>query len=164
MKIDSPNGVIKMKLSSLVRSTFLAALSSVSLLSAGIALAEETPSTVKGVEIIDSAKAKSLMDSGVKMYDVRVANEYAESHIKGTVSIPYKNNSTNTPDFDGSMDVWDVSKLPADKAQPLIIQGNSPIGWRHYKASVLAVKAGHKKVYWLRNGIAEWKAKGFPME
>jgi 3-mercaptopyruvate sulfurtransferase SseA len=62
------------------------------------------------------------------------------------------------------MDVWDVTKLPADKAQPLIIQGNSPIGWRHYKASVLAAKAGHKKVYWLRNGIAEWKAKGFPLE
>jgi len=125
---------------------------------------QETPSTVKGVEIIDSVKAKSLMDGGVKMYDVRVANEFADTHIKGTVSVPYKNNSANTPDFDGSQDVWDVSKLPADKAQPIIIQGNSPIGWRHYKASVLAVKAGHKKVYWLRNGIAEWKAKGLPVE
>ena len=29
---------------------------------------------------------------------------------------------------------------------------------------VLAVKAGYKKVYWLRNGIAEWKAKGLPTE
>lgn len=143
---------------------FLAAFASFAFLSAAPALANETPSTVKGVEIIDSAKAKSLMDSGVKMYDVRVAAEFADKHIKGTTNIPYKNNSTNTPDFDGSLDVWDVSKLPADKAQPLIIQGNSPIGWRHYKASVLAVKAGHKKVYWLRNGIAEWQAKGMPTE
>jgi len=146
------------------RNLFLAAFASFAFLSAAPALANETPSTVKGVEIIDSAKAKSLMESGVKMYDVRVANEFADMHIKGTISIPYKNNSANTPDFDGSQDVWDVSKLPADKAQPLIIQGNSPIGWRHYKASVLAVKAGHKKVYWLRNGIAEWKAKGLPTE
>jgi rhodanese-related sulfurtransferase len=152
-----------MNFSAFVRSSCFAALASITLLSVP-ALAEETPGTVKGVEIIDSAKAKSLMDSGVKMYDVRVANEFAESHIKGTISIPYKNNSTNTVNFDGKLDVWDVTKLPADKAQPIIIQGNSPIGWRHYKASVLAVKAGHTKVYWLRNGIAEWKTKGFPIE
>ena len=153
-----------MKFPALTRKLLLAAVASVALISSLPAIADETPSTVKGVEIIDSAKAKALMESGVKMYDVRVANEFAESHIKGTISIPYKNNSENTPNFDGSKDVWDVSKLPADKAEPIIIQGNSPIGWRHYKASVLAVKAGHKKVYWLRNGIAEWKAKGLPTE
>jgi rhodanese-related sulfurtransferase len=152
-----------MNFSAFVRSSCIAALASITFLSVPV-LAEETPSTVKGVQIIDSAKAKSLMDSGVKMYDVRVANEFAESHIKGTINIPYKNNSTNTVDFDGKLDVWDVTKLPADKAQPIIIQGNSPIGWRHYKASVLTVKAGHTKVYWLRNGIAEWKTKGLPME
>lgn len=153
-----------MKTIAFIRNLLLAALALLSVASAAPALANETPSTVKGVEIIDSAKAKSLMDSGVKMYDVRVANEFADMHIKGTISVPYKNNSANAPEFDGSQDVWDVSKLPADKSQPLIIQGNSPIGWRHYKASVLAVKAGHKKVYWLRNGIAEWKAKGLPTE
>lgn len=153
-----------MKIFNVVRNVLLAIFTSFVLLSALPATADETPNTAKGVEIIDSAKAKSLMESGVKMYDVRVANEFAESHIKGTINVPYKNNSANAPDFDASVDVWDVSKLPADKAQPIIIQGNSPIGWRHYKASVLAVKAGHKKVYWLRNGIAEWKAKGFPVE
>ncbi len=155
---------MQMMTKTFTRNTFLAVVASLAFFSATPTLANETPSTVKGVEIIDSAKAKSLMDSGVKMYDVRVANEFADTHIKGTISVPYKNNSANTPDFDGSLDVWDVSKLPADKSQPIIIQGNSPIGWRHYKASVLAVKAGYKKVYWLRNGIAEWKAKGLPTE
>ena len=148
-----------------IRNLIIATVVSFAALSATFAFADETtPSTVSGVEIIDSVKAKSLMDSGVKMYDVRVANEFADAHIKGTINVPYKNNSANTPGFDGSKDVWDISKLPADKAQPIIIQGNSPIGWRHYKASVLAVKAGYKKVYWLRNGIAEWKAKGLPLE
>jgi rhodanese-related sulfurtransferase len=154
-----------MKISALTRNLFIVTLASFAFFSSAPVFADEvTPGTVKGVEIIDSVKAKSLMDGGVKMYDVRVANEFADVHIKGTVNIPYKNNSANKPDFDGSVDVWDISKLPADKAQPIIIQGNSPIGWRHYKASVLAVKAGYKKVYWLRNGIAEWKAKGFPVE
>jgi rhodanese-related sulfurtransferase len=149
---------------SFIRNLSIAVIASFSFFSVAPSFAEETPSTVKGVEIIDSVKAKALLESGVKMYDVRVANEYAEKHIKGALSIPYKNNSNNAPDFDGSKDVWDVSKLPADKSEPIIIQGNSPIGWRHYKASVLAVKAGHKKVYWLRNGIAEWQAKGFAVE
>jgi rhodanese-related sulfurtransferase len=149
---------------SLIRNLLISTFAVTAFACAMPAFSDETPVTVKGVEIIDSAKAKSLLESGVKMFDVRVANEYAEKHIKGTVSIPYKSNSSNAPDFDGSKDVWDVSKLPADKSEPIIIQGNSPIGWRHYKASVLAVKAGHKKVYWLRNGIAEWQAKGFPLE
>jgi rhodanese-related sulfurtransferase len=153
-----------MRTTAFTRNLFLAGLASFAFIYAAPVFANETPVTVKGVEIIDSAKAKSLMDSGVKMYDVRVANEFAESHIKGTINIPYKNTSVNAPEFDGSVDVWDITKLPADKAQPIIIQGNSPIGWRHYKASVLAVKAGYKKVYWLRNGIAEWKAKNFPVE
>jgi rhodanese-related sulfurtransferase len=149
---------------SFIRNLLITTFAVTAFVSAMPAFSEETPATVKGVEIIDSVKAKSLLESGVKMFDVRVANEYAEKHIKGSVSIPYKNNSNNATDFDGSKDVWDVSKLPADKSEPIIIQGNSPIGWRHFKASVLAVKAGHKKVYWLRNGIAEWQAKGFPLE
>jgi len=153
-----------MKINAFVRNLLLVTATAFASFSAVTALAGDTPATVKGIEIIDSVKAKSLMESGVKMFDVRVANEFAESHIKGTVNIPYKNVSANAPDFDASQDSWDVSKLPADKAQPIIIQGNSPIGWRHYKASVLAVKAGYKKVYWLRNGIAEWKAKNFPVE
>ncbi|MDO8958104.1 MAG: rhodanese-like domain-containing protein [Rhodocyclaceae bacterium] len=148
------------------RNLLLTAFTSFAFISAGPALAQatDTPSTVPGVEIIDSAQAKALMDKGVKMYDVRVPGDYAEMHIKGAISLPYTSKSENVPNFDASKDIWDVTKLPADKAVPIIIQGNAPAGWRHYKASVLAVKAGHKKVYWLRNGINEWKAKGFPTE
>lgn len=128
------------------------------------AMAAETPSTVPGVEIIDVAKAKDLIAKGINYYDVRVTSDFAEGHIKGAVSLPYTNASENKPDFDSSKDNWAVTKLPADKATPVLIYGNGPSGWRHYKASVLAVKAGHKKVYWLRGGIDEWKAKGNPIE
>ena len=148
------------------RELLLAAAASLAFVAAGPALAQATltPDVVPGVEIIDSKQAKALMDKGVKMFDVRVPGDYAELHIKGAISLPYTNKSENVPNFDGSKDLWDVTKLPADKAQPIIIQGNAPAGWRHYKASVLAVKAGHKKVYWLRNGIDEWKKLGLPTE
>jgi 3-mercaptopyruvate sulfurtransferase SseA len=36
--------------------------------------------------------------------------------------------------------------------------------WKSYKASVMAIKGGHKKVNWFRGGIPEWKAKGLPTE
>lgn len=124
------------------------------------AMAAETPSTVPGVEIVDVAKAKDLIAKGIKYYDVRVPSDYAEGTIKGAISLPYTNASNNAPDFDASKDKWAVNKLPADKATPILIFGNGPSGWRHYKASVLAAKAGHKTVYWLRAGVDGWKAAG----
>jgi rhodanese-related sulfurtransferase len=128
------------------------------------AMAAETPSTVPGVEIIDVAKAKDLIAKGIKYYDVRVPSDFAEGTIKGAVSLAYTNASNNAPDFDASKDKWAVEKLPADKATPILIFGNGPSGWRHYKAAVLAAKAGHKTVYWLRAGVDGWKAAGNKLE
>ena len=136
------------------------ALFLMSFLAAAGVMAAETPSTVPGVEIIDVAKAKDLIAKGIKYYDVRVPSDFAEGTIKGAVSIPYTNGSANAPDFDASKDKLAVDKLPADKATPILIFGNGPSGWRHYKASVLAAKAGHKTVYWLRAGVDGWKAAG----
>jgi rhodanese-related sulfurtransferase len=131
-----------------------------SFLAATSAIAADTPSTVPGVEVVDVAKAKDLIAKGIKYYDVRVSSDYAEGTIKGAVSLPYTNGSNNAPDFDAGKDKWAVDKLPADKATPILIFGNGPSGWRHYKASVLAAKAGHKTVYWLRAGVDGWKAAG----
>lgn len=153
-----------MKMFDFSRNLLLTAFASFAFVAAAPALAQETPSTVPGVEIITSEQARDLMSKGVKMYDVRVPGDYAEAHIKGAISLPYTNKSENKPDFDASKDHWDVSKLPKDKAEPVIIQGNGPLGWRHYKASVLTVRAGHKKVYWLREGIDAWRKKGYPIE
>jgi rhodanese-related sulfurtransferase len=133
-------------------------------ISAGTAMASETPAELKGAELINAVKAKSLMDGGVKMIDTRVSNEYAESHIKGAINIPYKEKSAKSPDFDASQDSFDVSKLPADKNAPIITSCNGPECWKSYKGAVGAMKAGYKKVYWFRGGYPEWKAKGYPVE
>ena len=142
----------------------IVALFLMSFLAAASVMAAETPSTVPGVEIVDVAKAKDLIAKGIKYYDVRVPSDFADGTIKGAVSLPYTNGSANAPDFDASKDVWVVAKLPADKATPILICGNGPSGWRHYKASVLAAKAGHKTVYWLRAGVDGWKAAGNKLE
>lgn len=133
-------------------------------LSAGAALATETPTTIKGAEVIDAVKAKSLMDSGVKMIDARVPNEYAEAHIKGSISVPHKGPSANVPDFDPSQDSFDLAKVSPDKNVPVILYCNGVECWKSYKAAVIAVKAGYKKIYVLRDGLPGWKAKGYPVE
>jgi rhodanese-related sulfurtransferase len=100
----------------------------------------------------------------VLVVDARVANEYAEAHIKGAKSIPYKEKSVKAREFDSSLDSFDLAKLPASKAAPVIFYCNGTECWKSYKASVVSVRAGYTKVYWLRTGIPDWKSKGLPIE
>ena len=130
----------------------------------GSAIANESPATLAGTTLVNADKVKALLDSGVPVIDTRVANEYAESHIKGAKNVPYKEKSAKAADFDASQDSFDIAKLPADKNAPVVLYCNAGECWKSYKASVLAMKAGYKKVQWFRGGIPEWKAKGYPVE
>jgi len=120
--------------------------------------------SLAGVSRITADEAKKLTDGGAPIIDARVANEYAESHIKGAKSVPYKEKSAKDPGFDPKQDSFDLAKLPGDKGAPLIFYCNAGECWKSYKASKVAVDAGYKKVNWLRGGIPEWKTKGYPVE
>jgi rhodanese-related sulfurtransferase len=143
--------------------SWLMLLCSFVLAAATFAMAE-TPTSLQGATVVDAPKAKSLMESGAQMLDVRVANEYAEAHIKGAKSVPYKEKSAKAVDFDAKADSFDLAKLPGNKAGALVFSCNGPECWKSYKASVTAIKAGYTKVYWFRGGFPEWKSKGFPIE
>jgi len=140
------------------------ALVAVAFLLIGNAAFADTPDSLKGAIVVDAAKAKSLIDSGVMAIDARVANEYAESHIKGAINIPYKEKSAKAVNFDARQDSVDMSKFPSNKSTPMVIYCNGPECWKSYKESTAAIKAGYKTVYWFRLGIPEWKAKGYPTE
>lgn len=146
-----------------IKSIFIALGTAATLFSVAAA-ATDTPTSLNGTTVVDAAKAKSLMESGSAMIDTRVANEYAEAHIKGAKNVPYKEKSAKAADFDASLDSFDLAKLPADKNAGVIFQCNGPECWKSYKSSVLAIKAGYKKVYWFRGGFPEWKAKAYPVE
>jgi rhodanese-related sulfurtransferase len=135
--------------------------------SAGVAmpaLAVETPASLAGVTVVSAEEAKKLQDGGAPMIDARVAAEYAEKTIKGAKSVPYKEKSAKAADFDASKDKFDLSKLPSDKAAPIVFFCNAGECWKSYKASVVAQKAGYTKIYWLRGGVPEWTAKGLPTQ
>lgn len=128
------------------------------------ALANETPATLAGTTLVSAEKVKELYDRGVPMIDARVANEYAEAHIKGAINIPYKEKSGKVANFDPSGDSFDMSKLPADKNAPVVVYCNAGTCWKSFKASTVMLKAGYKKIFWFREGFPAWKAKGYPVE
>lgn len=125
--------------------------------------AEETPMSIPGGTMVDAAKAKSLQDKGAVFVDARVAAEYAEKHIKGAISVVYKETKKKVHDIDPA-DSFDMSKLPGDKNKAMIFYCNGSPCWRGYKAAATSIKAGYKNVYWFRDGIPAWEEKGFPTE
>jgi rhodanese-related sulfurtransferase len=127
-------------------------------------LAAETPATLKGATVVSAADVNKMLSSGVPVIDTRVAAEYAEKTIKGAKSVPYKEKSAKDINFDATQDQFDLSKLPADKAAPIVFFCNAGECWKSYKASVVAMKAGYTKINWFRGGLPEWLKAGLPTQ
>lgn len=133
-------------------------------LGSGLAQAEEeTPKSIPGGTFVDAAKAKALHDKGAVFVDARVAAEYAEQHIKGAISVVYKEKHKKVSTIDPT-DEFDLAKLPADKSKAMIFYCNGSPCWRGYKAAAASIKAGYKNVNWFRDGLPAWKEKGYPVE
>lgn len=129
------------------------------------AAAQETPTQAPaGVKLVEAAEVQSLQAKGATLIDTRVANEFAESTIKGAISVPYNpEKSAKAVNFDPKDDKFDLAKLP-NKDAHIVTFCNSGTCWKSYKAAMALVKAGYKNVYWYRNGMPDWKARKLPME
>lgn len=141
--------------------TVLVALSL--LLISGKVMAEETPTSYKGITVVDSDWVKANTGK-VKVYDARKKNDFVEKHIAGAIHADYDEKSVKTLDFDSSQDHWDIKKYPTDKNASVVIYCNGPACWRSFKTAILLVKAGYTNVHWLREGFPAWDAKGYPTE
>jgi rhodanese-related sulfurtransferase len=131
---------------------------------AGGVAAKETPADLSGVTLVNAERVQSMMKSGVPVYDVRVAAEYAEAHIKGAKSLPYREKSAKEAGFDKTLDGFDIDKLGTDRNAVIIFYCNAGDCWKSYKASKVAADAGFKRVHWYRGGIPDWRSKGLPIE
>jgi len=124
----------------------------------------DVPESLAGTKLVSAEAVVAAQAAGTPVIDTRVASEYAEGHIKGAISVPYREKSAKAVDFDASQDSFNLAKLPADKAAALVMYCNGPDCWKSYKASVGAIKAGYTKIEWYRGGFPDWKAKGLPIE
>lgn len=123
----------------------------------------QTPATAPGVQVITAEQARALVGRAA-FFDVRTRMNYGKGHIQGAVSLPYLQRSEERPDFDPSGDRFDLGRLPADKAAPVVFYSDGPTGWKSYKAAVLAGRAGHRDVRWMREGMSGWVARGLALE
>lgn len=124
-----------------------------------------TPTSVKGARTITVEEAKDLLDKkAASIVDTRSALNFGKGHLPGATLLVYRENSDFAPDFDAKRDSFDVSRLPADKNATIIIHSDGPSGWKSYKGTVLAVRAGYRNVLWMRDGYFGWTAKGLPVE
>lgn len=123
-----------------------------------------TPESLNGAKVVNAEQVQQAMAKGATAFDVRVAAECTEKTIKGAICHTYREKSAKAADFDKSQDQFDLTKLPADKAAPVIFFCNSGDCWRSYKAAVVVRDAGWKNVSWFRGGMPEWNAKGLPTQ
>ncbi len=142
-----------------------AALSAAAVVVSAPAWAQETPTQLKGGKVVTVEEAKALLGTkSTAFIDTRSVLNFGKGHIPGAVTAAYKEESTKSADFDGSVDKFDFSKLPQDKTAKVVFYSDGPTGWKSYKAAVLAVKQGYTGVHYLRGGFADWVAKGQAVE
>lgn len=122
-----------------------------------------TPTRAAGVKVITPEEARAILGKA-HFFDMRSPVNYGKGHVKGAVALPYDSKSDNNEAFDSSKDKFDLAKLPADKAAPLVFYSDGPNGWKSFKAAVVAARIGYKDVRWMREGTAGWSARGFPLE
>lgn len=124
----------------------------------------DTPLRLEGAEVVDAKQVLELRTNGTLIVDSRVAPEYKEEHIPKAVSIPYVEKSEKSSNFNPDVDQFDLTKLPANKNAGIVFYCNAGACWKGYKAAVVAVNAGYRKVYWFRGGLPEWKSRSYPTE
>lgn len=130
----------------------------------GQSMAQVSPTTIHGATIVTAEQARQAIDRGVPVFDMRTPTEFAEGSVKGAVHLPYKEFSKKTLDFDASQDGFDLGKLPADRAAPMVFYCAGVDCWKSFKAATMAVKAGFGKIMVMRGGWPEWKEKGYPIQ
>lgn len=122
-----------------------------------------SPTSLPGAKTVLAAQAKSLIEQGIPVYDVRGQQEFNEGHVPGAIHVPYKEASAKEPEFDASDDSFELGKLPQDKNSALLMYCDGTTCWKSYKSASMAIKNGWKNIIWFRGGFPEWKAAGLPI-
>lgn len=86
--------------------------------------------------------AKKMMEEGVKLIDVREADEFAQGHVQGAVNVPLS-----------AMKPGMTLEAVPNKEDKVLVQCKS--GVRAEKASKLLIESGYKHVY-NAYGTSQW--------
>jgi rhodanese-related sulfurtransferase len=114
------------------------------------------------VSVDDAYRMASAQEA--EFIDVRKGINYGRGHVPGACYVGYSGRSANSTAFDASRDSFDLTMLPDDRSTALVFYSHGDTGWKSYKAAVTAIRTGYTNVYWMRDGLASWVARGYPLE
>jgi rhodanese-related sulfurtransferase len=112
-----------------------------------------SPETVPGATTIDTARAKTLFDSGAIFVDVRNVADWEAGRIPGAVHL----------EIDQGLNEASLRALARpDKAVVMYCNGTKCP--RSSQAAAAAVGWGFTRVFYYRLGLPDWQAAGYPVE
>ena len=134
-------------------------------LAATAASGASAPTPLEGGHILSVDDAYRLVSAHeARFIDVRKGINYGRGHVPGARYVGYSERSANSTALDPCQDSFDLTMLPDDQGTALVFYSHGDTGWKSCKAPVTAIRAGYKKVYWMRGGLASWVARGYPLE
>lgn len=114
----------------------------------------EAPSYLKGALIINASDLKEMRADmpDLVIIDTRDAPAL-ESTIRGAIRLTDRETTPSRL----------ISMIP-DKQTPVVFFGESARAINSFKAARKTINYGYVNVFWMRGGIEEWNAKGYPLE
>lgn len=120
-----------------------------------------TPQHVPGVTTVSAREAKCIID--------RFGNEVLVlAAISDGEKIPRAIDASEAANADASIQAQYAAALAqvarGDKNRPVIVYCHHERCFLSYNVALRTVQAGYPNVFWLRPGIAGWKAAGYPIQ
>jgi len=115
---------------------------------------KDMPASLEGITVVAGDKAQELWKSkNVVFLDNRIKAQHDTEKIKGSAWFFTDDLIKEGPSF--------ADKL--DKSKEYVLYCNGVKCWRSPAAAILLHSVGFK-VYWYRDGIPDWKKRGYPTE
>lgn len=114
---------------------------------------KEMPEALPGISVIKGDEVSKMKAKGAKVIDNRIKTQYDTERIAGAQLLT----------------VDELLKNPSladkyNKDEDLILYCNGVRCWRSPAAAIILQNLGFKKIHWYREGIPDWKKRGYPTE
>lgn len=113
----------------------------------------EMPASLEGIPLVNGNEVKALKAKGAEILDNRIKAQYDTEKIEGAKWF-FCDDLLKNPSMADSL----------DKEREYVLYCNGIKCWRSPAVAVMLHDKGFKKIYWYREGIPDWKKRGFPTE
>lgn len=112
------------------------------------------PDSISGITTVTTDQSIKLIlnDPELIVIDARLIEEYRKGHIEGAVHL-----------VDRDVTKTRLAKILPNSATPVLFYCNGPRCLRSSRAAKKAQKHGYSRIYWYRDGWADWIKNELPI-